>query len=192
MAQLEYNELLPKKTVLIDGDPYVVLSAQTSKKDRQKASAQVKLKNLRTGNVIDRTYHQSETLPEADMEKRDLTFLYTNRGEYWFCEVGNPKERMSFSEDVVDPEKMRFIKENSTVEALVFDEDVIGISVPIKVDLKVAEAMPAVKGNTAQGAQKEVTLETGAVVMVPMFINEGDTLRINTETGTYSERAEKA
>ena len=84
------------------------------------------------------------------------------------------------------------MKANSEVEALVWGEEIIGVSLPIKVDLKVKEAMAAVKGNTAQGAQKEVTLETGAKIMAPMFINEGDVISINTETGTYSERTTKA
>lgn len=192
MAQLQYNELLPKKTIIIDGDPYIVLSSQTSKKDRQKASNRVKLKNLRTGNVIDRTFHQSDVLPEAEMDKRELTFLYSNRGEYWFCPVGKPADRMSFPEELVGAQQGQFMKENSVVEALVFDDQIIGITLPIKVDLRVVEAMPAVKGNTTQGANKEVKLETGATVMAPMFINEGDIVRINTETGEYSERVEKA
>ena len=190
MANLEYNEITPKKTVILDGDPYVVLTSAIAKKDRQKASNQTKLKNLRTGNVVDRTFHQSDRLSEADMEKRDITYLYDNKGMFWFCEVGNPKERFSLAEDVVG-EGHEFLKENSTVEALVFDDEIIDITVPIKVELKVTEAEPAVKGNTSSGATKEVVLESGAKVQVPQFINEGDIIKVNTETKSYAERVEK-
>ena len=191
MSTFQYNEITPKKTVILDGNPYVVLSSNIAKKDRQKASNQVKMKNLRTGSVLDRTFHQSDTLPEADVTKRDIKYLYNNRGEYWFCELGNPKARFSFPEDIVG-EQSKYLKENSTVEALVFDDEIISINVPIKVDLTVTEAAPAVKGNTSQGATKEVVLESGVTVNVPMFINEGDVIRINTETGAYTERVEKA
>lgn len=191
MATLEYNEITPKQTVILDGDPYVVLSSNIAKKDRQKASNQTKLKNLRTGNVVDRTFHQSDSLPEADVTKRDIKYLYNNRGEFWFCEVDDPKARFNFPEDIIG-DQAKYLKENSTVEALVFDEAIISINIPIKVDLKVTEAAPAVKGNTSQGATKEVTVESGATIQVPMFINEGDIVRINTETNSYTERVEKA
>lgn len=191
MAKLQYNEISTKKTVIMDGDPYLVLSSAISKKDRQKASNNVKMKNLRSGNVLDRTFHQADTLEEAGIEKRDLKYLYTNRGEYFFCTPDKPAERFSFDSDTVG-DGAKFLKENSIVEALVFDDKVMSISVPVKVELTVKEAAPAVKGNTSSGATKEVTLETGAVVFVPMFINEGDVIAVNTETGLYSERVEKA
>lgn len=191
MAKLQYNDIIQKKTVVMDGDPYVVLSSQISKKDRQKASNQTKLKNLRTGSVTDKTFHQADSLEEAEIEKRNITYLYNNKGAYWFCELNSPKDRFNLSEDLVGPAG-KYMKENSTVEALVFNDEIIGVSTPIKVELRVTEAAPAVKGNTAQGGNKEVTLETGAVVLVPMFINEGDVIKVNTETNTYAERVEKA
>ena len=191
MAKLEYNEILPKKTVILDGDPYVVLSSAISKKDRQKASNAVKLKNLKTGNVIDRTFHQSDSLLEAEVEKQEVKYLYHNRGEYWFCDKDNPRERFSFDEDVIAGDAS-FLRENSLVTALVFEDQIMSISVPIKVELEVTEAADAVKGNTSSGATKEVKLETGATIQVPQFINQGDIVSINTETGQYSERVEKA
>lgn len=175
----------------MDDDPYVVLTSNIAKKDRQKASNNVKMKNLRTGGVVDRTFHQADVLEEASIEKRDVKFLYQNRGEYFFCEPENPRERFSFGEDIVG-DGAAFMKENSIVEALVFDDQIMSISVPVKVELKVKEAAPAVKGNTSSGATKEVTLESGATIQVPMFINEGDVVSVNTETGLYAERVEKA
>lgn len=191
MAKVEYNEILSKKTVIMDGDPYVVLSSNISKKDRQKASNAVKMKNLRTGGVVDRTFHQSDVLEEADIEKKEVKYLYNNRGEFWFCPPEDPSNRFNFSEDVISGNPA-FLKENSIVTALIFDEEIMSVAVPIKVELKVTEAAEAVKGNTSSGATKEVTLETGAIVQAPQFINQGDIIAINTESGSYSERVDKA
>lgn len=191
MAKLQYNEILPKRTVIMDDDPFLVLSSAIAKKDRQKASNNVKMKNLRTGGVVDKTFHQADVLEEAFIEKRDVKFLYENRGEFFFCPPDKPSERFSFPEDIVGS-AAKFMKQNSIVEALVFDEVIMSITVPVKVELVVKEAAPAVKGNTSSGATKEVTVETGAIVFVPMFINEGDIISVNTESGLYTERVEKA
>jgi elongation factor P len=191
MAKLQYSEITPKRTVVMDGDPYLVLTSAFSKKDRQKASNYVKMKNLRTGGVVDKTFHAADVLEEAFMEKREVKFLYENRGEYFFCTPSDPKNRFSFGVDIVGDGAV-YLKQNSVVEALVFDDTIMSILVPVKVELKVKEAAPAVKGNTSSGATKEVTLETGATVQVPMFINEGDIVSVNTESGLYAERIEKA
>lgn len=191
MAKIEYNQILPKRTVVMNGDPYLVLTSSISKKDRQKASNAVKMKNLRTGGVVDRTFHQADILVEANIEKKDVKFLYVNKGEYFFCPPDNPGDRFSFGEEVVG-KLGDYVTENSIVQAIVFNEEIMSVTTPIKVELKVTEAMEAVKGNTSSGATKEVTLETGAEVFVPMFINEGDVVAINTESGQYSERVSKA
>ena len=175
----------------MDGDPYLVLSNSISKKDRQKASNNVRMKNLRTGNVIERTFHQSDVLEDAYLEKRDVRYLYTNKGESWFCEIDNPRERFSLPAEVVG-DMPQYVTENSDVQALLFDDQIMSINTPIKVELKVKEAPDAVKGNTSSGATKEATVVTGHVLQVPQFINTGDIIAINTETGQYSERVEKA
>lgn len=191
MAKVNYNEILPKRTVIMDDDPYLVLSSNISKKDRQKASNAVKMKNLRTGGVVDRTFHQADVLQEADIEKKEVKFLYENRGEYWFCPPADPSARFNLDEDVVG-KLGNFVTGNSIVDALMFNEEIMSILTPIKVELKVKEASDAVKGNTSSSATKEVTLETGYLVQVPQFINQGDIVAINTESGTYSERVSKA
>lgn len=150
----------------MDGDPYVVLSSAISKKDRQKASNAVKMKNLKTGGVVDRTFHQSDVLDEADIEKREVKYLYNNRGEFWFCTPDNPSDRFNFAEDIIAGDA-RFLKENSVVTALVFDDEIMSVMVPIKVELAVKEASEAVKGNTSSGATKEVTLETEQLSKYP-------------------------
>lgn len=194
---LEYNEITPKKYILLDSEPYEVLSAQTSKKGRGQASNQVKLKNMISGKVVDRTFHQADTVKEADVEKKTIQFQYHHpkKQEYWFSEADNPKERFQLSPTVIG-DALTFVKEQEKITAFVLDTDdeerIIGLEPPIKVDLEVAEAPPNVKGNTAQGGNKSVTVETGAEVITPMFIEAGDIIRVNTHTGEYAERVKKS
>lgn len=191
MAVLAYNEITPKKVIIFNDEPCVVLSYHVFRKQQRKPVNITKLKGLKSGRVVEQTFHQNETAEEADLEKRPITFIYKKPGEYWFHVTGQPGERFALSEDLIG-DQGRFIKERTELDALVFEDEVIGVRIPIKVDLKVTEATPAVKGNTSSGATKEVKVETGATLQVPQFINEGDIISINTETGSYSERMEKA
>ena len=187
---LEYNEILPKKVILVDGEPYEVLDAHVFRKQMRKPVNQTKLRHLITGKVTEQAFHQAEKAEEADLSTRQVKYLYTSKGEFWFCAENNPGDRFQLTEDVIGPAG-QFMKTNSVVEALVFDEKIIAIRIPIKVNLLVKDAPPAVRGNTSQGGTKQITLETGAVLNAPLFINEGDVVMINTETGQYVERVEK-
>jgi len=198
MSVLSYSEVIPKKIILHEGEPFEVLSSHVFRMQMRKPVNQTKLRSLKTGRVVERSFHQAETVEEADVEYKDITFLYSKpglpagrQGEYWFCEKDNPKNRFKLPEEVIG-ESGHFLKQNSDVGSVVFDEVVIGITLPIKLELKVTDAPPAIKGNTVQGGTKIVTLETGATVNAPMFINEGDIIRVNTTTGEYVERVEKA
>ncbi|PIR85010.1 elongation factor P [Candidatus Kaiserbacteria bacterium CG10_big_fil_rev_8_21_14_0_10_45_20] len=191
MAILSYNEVTPKKIIVWNDAPYEVLSSWVFRKQQRKPVNQTKLRNLKTGKVVEISFHQSESIPEADIEKKELVYIYTNKGEAWFHEEGNPKERISIPEDIVG-HQVPYLKEKAVVDALLWDDEIIGIQIPIKVELAVVDAPPSVKGNTAQGGSKQVKLETGAMVSVPLFINEGDVIRINTDTGEYTERVNKA
>lgn len=175
----------------MEGNPYLVIDNTIVKKGRGKASNNVKMKNLRSGGVVEKTFHQADVLDEADIEKRDVKFLYGNKGEFFFCEPNDPSKRFSLPADVVG-DIAHFVTQNSIVQAVVFNDEIMSILTPIKVELKVKEASDAVKGNTSSSATKEVTLETGYRVQVPQFINQGDIIAINTESGLYSERVEKA
>ena len=190
MAVLSYNEIVQKKVITMDGQPFEVLSSHVFRMQQRKPVNQTKLRNLKTGKVTEYSFHQNETVHEADIEFEDITYLYNNRGEFWFCEKGNPKNRFKLDEELIG-EPGQFLKENNDVEAMRFEGEVIGIKLPIKMDLKVVEAAPAVKGNTVQGGNKQVKVETGATINVPMFINEGDIIRVNTETAEYVERVSK-
>lgn len=190
MAMLEYNEILPKKVILLDGAPYEVLDAHVFRKQQRKPVNQTKLRHLITGKVTEQAFHVSEKVEEAELSTRNVKFLYQNRGEWWFCAESNPGDRFKLSEETIGSGG-QFMKPNLIVEALVFDEEIIAIRLPIKMELTVKEAPPAVRGNTAQGGSKQVTLETGAVINAPLFINEGDVVRINTIEGAYVERVDK-
>lgn len=191
MSILSYNEILAKKVIIFNDEPYLVIDHHVFRKQQRKPVNITKLKSLISGRVVENTFHVNETAPEAELEKKQITFIYENKGEYWFHESGKPSERFALTAEVIG-DQGRFLKPKSEVDAILFNEKVIGVNIPIKVELKVTEAMPAVKGNTSSSAQKEVTLETGTTLMVPMFINEGDIVSINTESGQYSERVEKA
>lgn len=184
---LDYNDITKGKFIVLDGTPYEVLSSNILRKQQRKPVNQVKLKNLMTGKHAEKSLQQSNSAQEADIKTQTIVYLYNNRDEFWFRDVKDKSKRFNLSEDIVG-DQMRFIKENSEITALVFDDKVISIKVPIKAELKVTEAPPAVRGNTAQGANKQVTLETGATINAPIFINEGDIVRVNTETGEYAER----
>lgn len=188
---LNYNEIVPKKIVDLDGEPFEVLSSHVFRKQQRKPVNQTKLKSLITSKVVERSFHQSEKVSEADVSSREAKYLYSNKGESWFCDPENPKDRFTLPYDSIAQE-LRFLKENSTVTLRLYSGDPIGLEIPIKVELRVTDAPPAVKGNTAQGATKQVTLETGATISVPIFIGEGDVLRINTDTGEYAERVDKS
>ncbi|HEC30757.1 MAG TPA: elongation factor P [Candidatus Yonathbacteria bacterium] len=187
---LNYNDITVKKYIELDGEPYEVVASQVSRKQANKPVNKTKIKSIISGRVVEKVFHVSDKAKEADMENREIKYLYSNRGEYWFCDKDNAGNRFNLPEDVVG-NMSDFVIENSIVEALVFNDNVIGVKVPIKVELEVVEAPPAVKGNSATGATKQVVLKTGLTVNTPLFINEGDIVSVNTDTGEYTGRVEK-
>lgn len=187
MSMLEYNEITLRKVILFEGEPYEVLDSHVFRKQQRKPVNATKLKNLISGNVKEISFHVSEKVEEAEIDKKQVKYLYENKGEFWFCEANDPSKRFQLPEALLGA-SIRFIKPNSLVNLRMFDERAIGVDMPIKVDLKVTEAFPAVKGDTAKGGSKSVKLETGATINVPMFITEGEVIRINTDTGEYVER----
>jgi elongation factor P len=191
MAVLSYNEITPKKIISYNGEPYEVLSSHVFQMQKRKPVNQTKLRHIVSGKVIETAFHQSETVEEADVGTMQAKYLYTNRGESWFAEESNPKNRFSFPEDQVH-DKVQWLVQDAVVDVLTVDDEPASISIPVKVELEVKEAPPAVKGNTVSGGSKLALLTTGAKVNVPLFINSGDIIRINTDTGEYTERVEKA
>ncbi len=191
---LEYNEIRERKYINFEGEPYEIVSSHVARKQQRKPVNQVKMKNLITGRVIEHTFQVSDKAEEADLKRRPVQFIYENRGEMWFTPPNNPKERFTLSADIVGNAR-KYIKEKDIVDALVFsngdEERYTGIALSIKVDLKVIDCPPNIKGDTATGGNKPATMETGVVVNVPLFINPGDIVRVNTENNEYIERVEK-
>lgn len=184
---LEYNEITLRKYIIFESEPYEVLDSHVFRKQQRKPVNATKLRNLLSGRIVEHSFHVSDKVSEAEIDSKKVKFLYANKGESWFCDEKDPANRFKLEESVLGP-AMKFIKQNSVVEALVFDEKIFGVKLPIKVELKVTEAPDAVRGDTAKGGSKQITLETGVVVNAPMFVKEGDVVRINTETGEYTER----
>jgi len=193
---LDYNDVKPKKYIILDDGPYEVLASHVFRKQQRKPVNATKLRNMITGSVREHSFAVSDKVEEAGIEKKSTKYLFnkptrqSGEEEFWFCDPKNPANRFQLPESIIGEQK-KFLKQNSEVEVMYFGEQPIGLSLPIKMDLKVNEAAPAVRGNTIQGGVKQVVLETGATINTPMFVNEGDIIRINTETGEYVERVGK-
>ncbi len=196
---LEYSEIVERKYIIYNNEPYEVLSSHVFRKQMRKPVNATKLRNMISGKIIEQSFHQAEKVDEADISSKEAKFLYKNKGEFWFADPKDLTKRYKIDETLIGTQA-KFLKENSTVEVLVFrseddDEDgdgmMIGTKLPIKVELKVVDAPPAMKGDTATGGSKQITLETGAIINAPLFVNESDTVVVNTVTGEYVERAKK-
>lgn len=187
---LSYTDLKKGTIFIYEGDPYEVMDAAFLRMQQRKAVVQTKIRNLVTGKLLDRNWQASDYFEEAEIEKKDAVFLYSHRGEYWFSEPGNPKNRFSLSEEVIG-EQAKFLKPNTKVTTAIFNDKVITVQMPVKMDFEVIEAPPSIKGNTAQGGTKQVTIEGGTKISVPLFVNSGDVIKVNTQTGEYVERVEK-
>ncbi len=185
---LSYTDLKPGKVIVLDNEPYeIVWVSGVVKKQRQKPHNTAKMKNLKTGATIEKTFTQADKIEEAELESREIKYLFNKRDEYWFSDPNNPKDRFFLPADMVE-EKIKFIKPNDIVEALTFEDEILTIKLPIKVVLEVVEAPPNIKGNTAQGGTKQCVTETGLKVTTPLFIEVGDKIVVNTQTGEYVER----
>lgn len=165
---------------------------------QRKAVVQTKIRNLITSKVLDRNFQPSDEFEEAEVEKRSAVFIYKKPGrgpqaadEYWFHGKRNPANRFALSSDALG-DKGQFLKSNTEVTTVVFSNKIIQVNLPIKMEFEVTEAPPAIKGATAAGGNKQVTIEGGAKINAPLFVNQGDIIRINTATGQYVERIEKS
>lgn len=191
---LEYNEIRERKVIIYEDEPYEVVSSHVFRKQQRKPVNATKLKNLLTGKVLEISFHVSDKVDEADLEKREVKYLYAAKGEYWFCDAKDAANRFAVPIEKIGDPQYKFLKENMTATMKIFenekgDEIIVSVEIPIKMEFVVKEAAPAVRGNTATNATKAVTLENGTELFVPMFIEAGEKIRINTEDGAYVERA---
>lgn len=184
---ISVNDFKTGLTIELDGDPHTVLEFQHVKPGKGAAFVRSKLKNLRNGNIVEKTFRAGETVPRALVENRPTQFLYSSGREYTFMDT-ETYDQFTLSVDQMEWEK-NFLVENMIVNIVSYDGEIIGINLPNSVELTVTQTEPGVKGNTATGATKNAVLETGWQVQVPLFINEGDKLLIDTRDGKYISRA---
>jgi translation elongation factor P len=184
---ISVNDLKTGLTIEVDGDLCSVVDFQHVKPGKGAAFVRTKLKNLRNGNAIEKTFRAGENVVRAHVENRQVQYLYNSGSEYTFM------DNETFDQFTLDKKQLEweinFLLENMNVNIQSYQGEIIGINIPNSVDLKVVETEPGIKGNTATGATKNAKLETGLNVQVPLFINEGDVLTIDTREGKYVSRA---
>ena len=184
---LNLSDIKTGKAITFNGEPYLVTFHQHSKTGRAGAVLRTKLRNLKTGAIFDKTFQGADKIEEADIAKTKAQYLYLDGFEFAFMDSAS-FEQFSLPKSVIG-DLSKYLVENTEVMVLNYNNQPINIELPVKMEFKVVEAPPAIRGNTADGGTKLVTLETGIKVNTPLFIKEGDILRINTETGEYVERA---
>ncbi|MCL2224328.1 MAG: elongation factor P [Defluviitaleaceae bacterium] len=173
-------------TIELEGGIYIINDFQHVKPGKGAAFVRSTLKNLETGSTVERTFRPSEKMPRAHIDRRDLQYLYTDGELYHFMDNENFEQLELNAADIGD--SLTFVKENETVQVLVHNGRIFGIEPPMHVELEITETEPGFKGDTAQGATKPATVETGATIKVPLFVNPGEKVKIDTRTGEYLGR----
>ncbi len=187
---LGVNELKPKTYFIYEGQPYVVLETHHLKMQQRRPVVQTRMRNLMNGKTLERNFAQSDVFEAADVERQKVKYLYGHRDKHWFVYENDPSKRFELAEELLG-DSTKFLKANVVIEAISFKGTIISIELPVKMEFRVTDAPPAIRGDTAQGGVKQATIETGASINVPLFINQDDIIIINTQTGEYVERAEK-
>jgi len=182
---LSYSELIRGQIIVVNDQPYEIVEAQSTFKGRGHSYLQMKLRNLINRSVISKSAQPRDSFEEAEVEEQQAKYIYGSKGKYVFSNLKN--KRFELSEEQIG-EKIKFLKANQEVKTIVFNGKIINVIVPIKVQLRVTEVPPGVKGDRAQSGSKVVALETGAKIDAPLFVNENDIIEINTESGEYVKR----
>lgn len=172
---------------MLDNDIFTIVEFQHVKPGKGGAFVRTKLKNVKTGGVIDKTFRAGEKMEQAILERKPMQYIYQQDGEYYLMDLESFEQMPVAKELIGDP--VKYLKENEQVTVMTHDGNIIGVELPFTVELIVEETDPGEKGNTASGGSKPAKLETGAVIQVPFFINVGDKLKVDTRTDAYLERA---
>lgn len=187
MATYGTNELKNGLKIMLDGDPYNILECDFVKPGKGQAFARVKVRNLKTGRVVDRTFKSGESVDGADVMDTDMQYLY-NDGEYWHFMHPDTFEQVGADVNAVG-DAAKWLKEQDVCTVTLYNDVPISVTTPNFVILKITETDPGVRGDTASGGGKPATLETGAVVRVPLFVETGELIKVDTRTGEYQGRA---
>lgn len=181
------NDIKKGLNVIVEGEPYVVVEAHFVRMQQRKPVMQTKLKNLINGKVAEINYHPGDKVEEANLQRKKVDYLYNDGSNYYFMSQDDFEQFSIEKESIAN--QIGFMKDGDKVDALYFNNNPVSISLPPKVELKIVSAPDGVKGNSAQGrVTKTAELETGMNIQVPLFVKEGDVIRINTDTGEYVER----
>ncbi len=183
---ISVNDFRTGLTVELDGMAWQVIDFQHVKPGKGAAFVRSKLRNVKTGTIVERTFRAGEKIPRARLDKREMQYLYNSGDEYVFMD-NQSFEQVTLSKELLG-DGLKYLKENMNIQIVMYQGEIIGLELPNFVELQVIDTEPGIKGDTASGASKNATLETGAVVQVPLFVNVGDVLRIDTRTGLYIER----
>ena len=181
------NDFRPGVTIEIDGNVWQVIEFQHVKPGKGAAFVRSKLRNLQTGSVIERTFNAGVKFPAAQVERKTMQYLYESDGNYVFMD-NETYENIPINASILG-DNFKFVKENTDVKVLSYKGSIFGVEPPFFMELQVTQTDPGFKGNTATNTTKPATLETGAQINVPLFIEEGDMIRVDTRTGEYMERA---
>lgn len=188
-AAMDTSDIRKNLKIMIDGVPYAVAEFQFVKPGKGQAFTRVKLKNLETGTVLEKTFKSGEKLEPADVEQRTLQYIYPDGENFVFMDA-NTGEQVMVPRDKMEDES-KWLADGMTVEVTLLSGNALGVELPAHVELEITQSDPGVKGDTASGATKPATLSTGAVVQVPLFIEEGEWIKIDTRSGSYLERVKK-
>ena len=182
-----YGDLKKGMAIELDGEPHIVVEYERSKMQQRAPVMRIRFRAIRTGRVVDRTFQGYDVkLTQASVERRNTQYLYNDDGFYYFMDAESYEQSPLSRESIED--SLPYLVEQTAVELVFHEGQPIAIQLPVTVDLKVVEASPGLKGDTAQGGTKPVTLETGLSIQVPMFVKTGETVRVDTRTGEYLAR----
>ena len=198
MSMLDYSEITVRKYIVYESEPYEVMENHIFRMQQRKPQNKTKIKNLLTGRISDITFHAADKVEEAEINTREAKFLYNSKNEWWFVDPEVASKRFKISEELLGI-KTKFLLPNSIYALQVYiapgadeaDGVIFDIRLPATVDLEVVEAPPGIKGDTARGGGKQIVLKGGLVVTAPLFVNVGDMVKVNTDTGEYRERLTK-
>jgi elongation factor P len=189
MASISTNEFRAGVKILLDGDPYTIVENEMVKPGKGQAFNRVRVRNLKTGRVIERTFKSGESVEGADVVEMDMQYLYQD-GDFWHFMVPDSFEQYTAGKPAVGDNAI-WLKDGTVCIVTLFNNVPLVVTPPPHIELKVVQTDPGLRGDTATGGQKPAKLETGAVVRVPLFINEGESIRVDTRTGEYISRAKQ-
>ncbi len=174
-------------SIIYDGDLFTIVEFQHVKPGKGGAFVRTKLKNVKTGATIEKTFRAGEKMDQAVLERKPMQYIYNQDGDYYLMDLESFEQTPVRGDLIGTP--VKYLKENEQVTVLIHNEEIIGVELPFTVELEVSDTDPGVRGDTASGGSKPATLETGAVIQVPFFINIGDKIRVDTRTDAYLERS---